>query len=103
MPILNPVQNWTIIPAVQAGQAAAQRVLLVGQSLESGSAGLHQDIGNDNSWDTLFDANSQLASMCREFRRMNQFTTLDCLAVEDASGTAGTAVHTIDGTATERS
>ena len=104
MPVLKPVQNWTIVPEVQPGRPALQKVLLIGQKLSGGSAsdGLVENIGNDNSWDTLFGKTSQLAGLCREFRKINQVTQLDAICISDnGSGVQGTAVHTITGTATE--
>ena len=103
MPILKPTQNWSIIPAVQPGQAAAQRVLLIGQKTSAGTAsGLVQNIENDNSWYTKFGAKSQLAQMCNEFRKLNEVTTLDCLVLSDnPSGSAATSSFAVSGTATE--
>lgn len=105
MPVLKPKQSWTITPASQRGTAQEQRVLLIGQMTDSGTATadtLYQDISNDNSWDTLFGADSQLAGMCREFRNLNEITDLDVYPMADpGTESYGTCSIAFSGTATE--
>jgi phage tail sheath gpL-like len=101
MPILSPSQNWSIIPAQQLAGVLEQKVLVVGQMLAGGSAtagDLIQDIPNDGSEDTLFGQRSHMAGMVREFKKLNERTQLDAIPLDDASGTAGTAVITATGT-----
>jgi len=70
------------------------RVLAVGQKLPGGTATsgeLQEDIGNDNSWDTLFDEQSMLASMIRAFKGsltapLNRYTKLDAIGLDDNGG-----------------
>jgi phage tail sheath gpL-like len=92
-----------IIPASQLASNQEQKALIVGQMLAVGTATteiLIQDHPNDSSEDTLFGARSEIAGKVREFKKLNKATRLDILPIVDASGTQGTAVFTISGTAT---
>ena len=85
----------------------SQQVLFIGQQT-SGSATsgeLITDIQNDNSWDTLFGANSMIAGGIRLFREINADTQVDAIPLDDngsgvdASGSilfVGTATETIE-------
>lgn len=86
------------------------RVLAVGQQLSAGSAvsgELQQNIGNDNSWNTLFDEKSMLAMTIRAFKGtlsspLNRVTRIDAIGIDDAGGgTQATGNITYSGTATE--
>jgi len=105
MSILEPRQNWSILPASQTAGLLEQKVLIVGQMLASGTAtagDLIQNHPNDGSESTLFGKRSQIAGMVREFKKINGATQLDIIPLSDATAaTEGTAVITITGTATE--
>lgn len=72
----------------------AHRVLGVGQMLAAGTAvsgELQEQIGNDNSWDTLFGEKSMSAAMIRAFKGslsapLNRVTRLDFIALDDNGG-----------------
>lgn len=104
MNISKPSTTLNIIPASQLASVQEQKALIVGQMLAAGTAvsgDLIQDHPNDSSEDTFFGQTSQMAGMVREFKKLNKLTRLDLLPIDDASGTAGTAVFAISGTATE--
>lgn len=69
----------------------AHRVLAVGQMLAAGTAvsgELQTEIGNDNSWDTLFGEKSMLAATIRAFKGtltapLNRFTRIDAVGLDD--------------------
>lgn len=70
------------------------RVFAVGQKLAAGTATsgeLQEQIGNDNSWDTLFGEKSMLAAMIRAFKGsltspLNRVSRIDAIGLEDAGG-----------------
>jgi phage tail sheath gpL-like len=64
------------------------------------TAGELYEIGADSAEDGLFDANSHIAGMCREFRKVNEVTDLTALPLDDAAGTNATAVAAVTGAAT---
>lgn len=75
------------------------RVLAVGQMLAGGTAvsgELQEEIGNDNSWDDLFDEKSMLAATIRAFKGsltapLNRYTRLDAIGIDDnGAGTEAT-------------
>ncbi|MGD8499270.1 MAG: hypothetical protein PVJ86_01405 [Phycisphaerales bacterium] len=81
------------------------RVLAVGQMLAGGTAvsgELQEEIGNDNSWDTLFDEKSMLAATIRAFKGtltapLNRYTRIDAIGLDDnGAGTeaAGNVIFT---------
>lgn len=81
------------------------KVLFTGQKTAAGSAvsgQLYSEIANDNSWDTLFGANSMLAGMIRAARAVNDQTRFDAIPLDDSgTGVAATGTVTFSGTATE--
>lgn len=104
MQISKPSATLNIIPAQNLASVQDQKALIVGQMLAAGTATtevLIQDHPNDSSEDTLFGQTSQIAGMVREFKKLNRLTRLDILPIVDASGTQGTAIFAITGTATE--
>ena len=106
MPMLNPSQTWTILPGAQPSPVPEHRVLIVGQMTSAGSAtsgALQTDIqDNTNTINSLFGQNSHIAGMVRRFKLMNKVSTLDAIALDDATGTAGTcAVDFTGSTPTE--
>lgn len=68
-----PKLNFNILPADVEVGVAEQRMLFIGQKTADGTAEtgkLVQNIGNDNSWDTLFGKTSVLANMVRKARKL---------------------------------
>lgn len=73
----------------------AHRVLAVGQQLAAGTAAsgeLQEQIGNDNSWDTLFGEKSMLAATIRAFKGtlsspLNRVTRIDAIGLDDNGST----------------
>jgi phage tail sheath gpL-like len=80
------------------------RNLIVGQMLAAGTAdaGLVLDVPRTNGEiNALFGARSHLAMMLRAYRRINPYTNVDVIALEDAAGaTKATAIALWGGTAT---
>lgn len=105
-----PRLNFNILPADVEVGVAEQRMLFIGQKTENGTAEaskLIQNIGNDNSWDTLFGKTSVLANMIRKARKLctdcGYQVTIDAIALEDKNeGGEEKASATVefDGTAT---
>ncbi|MBW1784840.1 MAG: hypothetical protein JRL30_29360, partial [Deltaproteobacteria bacterium] len=92
--IIFPKGNYAIRgDTVNVGNTA-HRVLAVGQLLAAGSAvsgELQEQIGNDNSWDTLFGEKSMLAATIRAFKGtlsapLNRATRIDAIGLEDLGG-----------------
>ena len=103
MPIKEPEVTFLIIPAQQLAGVQAQKVLIVGQKLAAGTAvsgELIQDHPNDGTEDALFGAASHVGGMVREFKKLNKRSRLDIIALDDAAGTAATAIDTVTGAAT---
>lgn len=104
MAISQPDVTFNIVPAQRDISNTAHRVLIIGQQTSAATATtgtITTDIGNDNEADTLFGATSHVASMVRQFRRINPITPLDVIAYDDATGTNATGEIAITGTATE--
>jgi phage tail sheath gpL-like len=103
--ISKPSVTLSIIPAAQLAGVADQKVLAIGQMTNAGTAtagSLVQNIGNDSSESTLFGANSHLATIIREFKKLNKRSRIDAIPVEDSgTGVAATASITFSGTASE--
>lgn len=102
--IKQPEVTANIQSANQAVANTPQKVLFVGQKIAAGTAvsgALNENIQNDNSWDTLFDATSQLAKMIRDARALNQDVRFDAIGLDDASGTPAAGTFAITGPATE--
>jgi phage tail sheath gpL-like len=94
----------SIVPATVAVENTPQRILFVGQKVTAGSAvagALVENIGNDNSEDTLFGSHSMLAGMIRAAKALNQMTRMDAIPLDDAGGgTAATGSIAVSGTPT---
>ena len=105
MPISRPSVTFNIIPASQLATVTAQKALIVGQMLGTGTATdgeLIQDHPDDGSEDTLFGARSHVAGMVRAFKRENKISQLDIIPLDDAGGaTQGTATVVFTGPSTE--
>jgi phage tail sheath gpL-like len=87
--ISQPSVTINLVPAQTEVSNKPQKVLFVGQKVAAGTATAGQlitDIQNDNSWDTLFGANSMLAGMIRAARRENGVTRFDAIALDDDGG-----------------
>lgn len=93
-----------ILPAAAQVGNTGQKILFVGQ-MTTGTAtagALVESIGNDFSEDTLFGANSMLASLIRTNKLRNKEIQVDAIALDDnGSGVAATGSFDISGTATE--
>jgi phage tail sheath gpL-like len=108
--VSNPEVNIVKQPASTPVENTAQKVLIVGQLVSTGSATsgtLYTQINNDKQEDTLFGANSHIAGLIRQFKAINPFTRVDAIALEDegaavkATGTvAFTDTYSQDGTIT---
>lgn len=100
-----PSVSLSIIPAAQLVGVQEQKVLMLGQMLEAGTAiagDLIQDHGNDGTENTLFGQSSHLAGMIREFKKMNKISRLDLIPLDDAgSAVKATSVLTVTGPAGE--
>lgn len=99
-----PSVSSTLLPAAVKAAIGAQKILFVGQMTAAGTAvsgALNENIGNDNSWDTLFGLDSMLAAMVRAGRKVNGATWFDAIALDDAAGTNATGTITFTGPATE--
>lgn len=103
--IVQPGVTVNIVPATTDVSNAPQRILFVGQKVAAGTAtagALNENILNDNSEDTLFGANSQLAGMIREAKKLNKVTQMDAIALDDnGAGVPATGTIALSGTATE--
>jgi len=101
----NPNVTVNIVSAVTTVANEPQKVLFIGQKLAAGTATageLQEGIQNDNSWDTLFGADSMLAAMIRSARLLNQKTQFDAIALDDdGSAVDATGTITVVGTSTE--
>lgn len=79
------------------------RILMVGQltSAGSASAGLYQDVPRNNAdINAAFGARSHAALIARAVRKINKYTEMDAILLDDASGTAATSSLIWAGTAT---
>jgi phage tail sheath gpL-like len=79
-------------------------VLLIGIRGASGTAteGQIKDIRGELDGDAYFESKSQLAAMCRAFKRVNRKAKLSAMALDaDSGGTAAAGTLPITGTATE--
>jgi phage tail sheath gpL-like len=102
--IIQPNVKIAVRGVSQELSVTPHRVLVVGQMLAGGSAvsgELQKEIGNDNSWDTLFDEKSMLASTVRAFKGsvsapLNRVTRIDGIGLGDAAGSEATG-HVIFG------
>ena len=96
--IIQPAVQYTLRGASQVVENTAHRVLVVGQQLATATATsgeLQEEIGNDNSWDTLFGEKSMLAATIRAFKGslsapLNRTTRIDAIGLDDATGTQAT-------------
>ena len=101
MTVKLPDVTSTLLSASVKADLNIQKVLFVGQKTSAVSAvsgDLNQNIGNDNSWDTLFGEDSMLAAMVRAARNVNGVTQFDAIALDDAAGTPAAAILSITGT-----
>lgn len=97
-----PRVTYSITPAEADVGIGDHRVLAVGlMATGSATAGdLVQNIGNDGSEVDIFGY-SPLSEMIRNFKKMNEVTTIDAIGIAEPTGTAATATYTVTGTATE--
>lgn len=100
----NPNVSVNIVSALTQVANQPQKVLFIGQMLSgtATSGELQENIQNDNSWDALFGADSQLAAMIRSARLLNKVTQFDAIGLADnGSGVDATGTITVVGDATE--
>ncbi|MBK2125724.1 hypothetical protein, partial [Fangia hongkongensis] len=104
--VSKPDVTFNIVSAAQAVENAPQKVLFIGQ-LNGGSAtagNLVEDIGTNSEENTLFGQRSMLATMIREFRKINSKSRVDAIPLADPTGggaAAATATITLTGSSTE--
>jgi hypothetical protein len=104
--ILPTNSSFSIVSESEDFLLAKQKVLIVGQQIGSVSESgvLVTDIGNDGVEDTLFGEKSMIATMIREFKRINQVVQLDAIPLDDAIGSiAAEGDLAFAGTATAKS
>ncbi len=103
--VSNPETTFNIIPGQEEISNQPQKVLFVGQKTSAGSAisgDLIQSIANDGSEDALFGPDSILAGMVRAYKRLNQVTRLDAIALDDNGGAVdATGTVVVTGPSTE--
>ena len=94
--VVLPKTTFAITPAPTAVENAPQRILFVGQQLENQSTPdvLITNIGSAGEEDGLFGRRSMLATMIREFRKINTVSQIDAIPLNDAVASAS-AVGTI--------
>lgn len=99
-----PNVSVALVPSQQLVGLTPQRILVIGQQVASATATtgvLVENIQNDNSWDTLFGQNSQIAGAIRKVRALNTKTDLDAIPLDDnGSGVAAAGDFGVTGTAT---
>lgn len=89
--IIMPKTSYSLLGDTASVGNTAHRVLAVGQMLAAGSAPageLQEQIGNDDSWDTLFGEESMLAATIRAFKGtlsapLNRYTRIDAIGLDD--------------------
>lgn len=89
--------------AVSGAPAKPHKCLIIGQKTTAGTVAALTPvaISSDKSGDGFFGARSQLAAMCRAFKKANRFTEVYAMAQDDGGGsTAGTKTLTVTGPAT---
>lgn len=97
--------NVTLNMLARGGESGVEdhRILMVGQIDGSGtaSAGLYQDVPRTNGEiNTAFGARTHAAMIARAIRKVNKYTEVDAILLDDASGTQATASYLLAGTAT---
>lgn len=102
MTISKPKVTVNIIPAALEVQNTNQKVLMIGTMLAGTATPLTlvQNIQNDHSENALFGANSMLAQMVREFKKLNPVTRIDAIPVANGAGASASAIVAITGPAT---
>lgn len=106
MTINFPSTTFQILRAQQILESEEQRVLIVGQKQNAGTAATGALVESvsaaTDSINALFGARSIVAEMVREFKAINTQTALDVIPLDDnAGGTAATGTVGFAGTATE--
>lgn len=98
--ILQPDVSLQILSAFQPVQNQPQKILFVGQMLESGTATpgiLVENINNSGAWYTLFGHGSHIARMINAAKLLNPYTQMDAIGLsdgEDAVAASGTIAFT---------
>lgn len=106
MTVNQPSTSFSILRAQQIVESVDQRVLIVGQMASSGNATSGQLLQNVQSGsanlDARFGLRSHISGMIREFKKINDQTSLDVIPLADNGGAvAGTSVIGFVGEATE--
>lgn len=101
MPNSLPNITLNIAGAASVSALSAHRTLLVGQMLAgTATAGdLVSNMPSNGEEDAYFGITSHMAGMVRAYKALNEYSVVDVLPIADASGTAGTGVITLTGTA----
>lgn len=102
--VSQPDVSVSIVPAATLVPNESHRVLLIGQKNggTATSGDLQEEFQNDNSWDTLFGADSQVSAMLRAYKKINLDTRVDAIGLDDnGSAVAATGTVVFSGTATE--
>lgn len=85
--VRQPKVTVNIVPSSEEVQNTAQKILIVGQKLGSGTAPiatLIENIANGGAEDDLFGAKSMLATLIRANKIRNQQVQIDVIALDDA-------------------
>lgn len=101
MAVKKPDVTAVLRPAGVTAGLTPERLLFVGQQLGGSavSGALTENILNDKSWDTLYGADSPLATAIRRGRRRNGITEFAAIGLDDeALATAAAGIFTITGT-----
>lgn len=99
--VVAPKTTFAITPAPATIENAPQSVLMVGQKNGgTATAGeLVTNIGNDGAQDSLFGERSMLATMIREFRKVNTVSRVDAISLDDPASAAAAGSIVFSGTA----
>jgi phage tail sheath gpL-like len=102
--VRNPRVTLNRVSRDQTVGLGKHRVLLVGQisAAANAAAGFYADLPRTEAEiDEIAGADSHFALIARKFRRVNEYTEVDAILLEDAGGsTAGTSSVLLAGTAT---
>tara|TARA_R110002096_G_scaffold50015_2_gene131732 strand:- start:1811 stop:3361 length:1551 start_codon:yes stop_codon:yes gene_type:complete len=100
-----PAVNFNIVAGAIDVANAPQKVLLIGQGVSGSVAAgsLTSRIGNASEEDTFFGRRTMIATMVREFRRINTVSQIDVVNIEDPTtgAVAATSTITFVGTSTK--
>ncbi|RLC69259.1 MAG: hypothetical protein DRH97_00170 [Chloroflexi bacterium] len=95
-----PFINAPLIPAEPVRAVKPKVTTFIGQKLAGGSATALEVIEDidANAEDALFGAGSMLAEMIRNYRKTNNVSQVNAIALEDGAGTSSEGIVTFTGT-----